>query len=71
MTIDSKLDGLRRRLEQMDWSGDDRKAYEVHKAQWDRSIKDLNLLLAEIGGAVGVAKENYLTTEMDNAKVWG
>jgi WXG100 family type VII secretion target len=69
--IDSKLDTLRARLEAIDWSGQDREAYNQHKAEWDRAIKDLNALLNEIGAAVGIAKENYLTTELDNVRTWG
>jgi WXG100 family type VII secretion target len=70
LSIDSKLDTLRARLEAMDWSGKDREAYNIHKAEWDRAIKDLNALLNEIGAAVGIAKDNYLTTELDNVSTW-
>jgi ESAT-6 family protein len=69
--IDSKLDTLRAQLDQMQWSGQDRDAYVAHKAAWDRAIKDINTILNEIGGAVGVARQNYMTTEINNAKVWG
>ncbi|MEV4757078.1 WXG100 family type VII secretion target [Micromonospora sp. NPDC049559] len=68
--IDSKLDDLRGRLQRMQWDGDDRRAYEEHQAKWDSAIRDINQLLNQIGGAVGIARENYVTTEMSNAKVW-
>ncbi len=69
--IDSKLDAMRARLQAMQWDGTDREAYRAHQAQWDAAIADINRILAEIGGAVGIARENYITTEMNNAKVWG
>jgi len=33
-------------------------------------VADLNQLLNEIGGAVGVARENYMNTESSNASMW-
>jgi early secretory antigenic target protein ESAT-6 len=69
-TIDTELDTLRSRLQQMTWDGNDREAYNVHQAKWDAAVKDLNALLNEIGGAVGIARANYITTEMNNARAW-
>ncbi|SCE79064.1 WXG100 family type VII secretion target [Micromonospora mirobrigensis] len=70
-TIDEKLDTLRSMLSKLQWDGQDRAAYEQHQAQWDAAVRDINKILNEIGGAVGVARENYVSTEMSNAKVWG
>ncbi len=69
-TIDEKLDPLRSMLSKLEWDGQDRTAYEQHQAQWDNAVRDINRVLNEIGGAVGVARENYVSTEMSNAKVW-
>jgi early secretory antigenic target protein ESAT-6 len=69
-TIDSKLDTLRQMLDKMHWEGQDKAAYEGHQAQWDAAVRDINQILNEIGGAVGVARENYVTTEMSNSKLW-
>ena len=69
-TIDTELDTLRSRLQQMTWDGKDRDAYNQHQAKWDAAVKDMNNLLNEIGGAVGIARTNYITTEMENARVW-
>jgi WXG100 family type VII secretion target len=68
--IDTELDTLRKKLQQMQWDGQDRTAYNQHQAQWDQAVTDMNALLNEIGGAVGIARSNYMTTEMNNAKVW-
>ncbi|WP_327004207.1 WXG100 family type VII secretion target [Dactylosporangium sp. NBC_01737] len=68
--IDTELDTLRLRLQNMTWDGKDREAYNQHQAQWDAAVKDMNNLLNEIGGAVGIARTNYITTEMENARVW-
>ncbi|SCG64331.1 WXG100 family type VII secretion target [Micromonospora coxensis] len=70
-TIDEKLDTLRSMLSKLQWDGEDRAAYEQHQAQWDTAVRDINRILNEIGGAVGVARENYVSTEMSNARVWG
>ncbi len=69
--IDEKLDTLRSMLSKLHWEGQDRAAYEAHQAQWDAAIRDINQILNEIGRAVGVARENYVTTEMSNSKLWG
>jgi WXG100 family type VII secretion target len=69
-TIDTELDTLRLRLQNLTWDGKDREAYNAHQAKWDAAVKDMNNLLNEIGGAVGIARSNYITTEMNNAQVW-
>jgi len=68
--IDTQLDDLRARLQKMTWTGEDRTAYQAHQAQWDSAIKDLNALLQEISAGVGIARENYMTTEKGNAAIW-
>ncbi|WP_018351000.1 WXG100 family type VII secretion target [Longispora albida] len=68
--IDEKLDALRAKLQQLDWQGSDREAYDTHQRKWDESIKDLNTILNQIGAAVGVAKQNYMDTENSNANLW-
>ncbi|MEV4513986.1 WXG100 family type VII secretion target [Dactylosporangium sp. NPDC049525] len=69
-SIDTELDTLRLRLQNMTWDGSDREAYNAHQAKWDAAVTDMNNLLNEIGGAVGIARTNYITTEMENARVW-
>ena len=69
--IDEKLDTLRAMLTKLEWEGQDRAAHQQHQAQWDAAVRDINKVLNEIGGAVGIARENYMTTEMSNSKVWG
>lgn len=70
-SIDEKLDTLRQMLSKLQWEGQDRVAYEAHQAQWDAAVRDINQILNDIGRAVGVARENYMTTEMSNSKLWG
>lgn len=69
--IEDRLDGLRSRLQRIQWEGSDRVAYEQHRAQWDSAMDGINRVLHEIGVAVGVARENYLATEQANARTWG
>ena len=69
--IDEKLDTLKSMLAGLHWEGKDRVAYEAHQAEWDAAVRDINQILNEIGGAVGIARDNYVTTEMSNQKMWG
>jgi WXG100 family type VII secretion target len=69
-TLDSKLDTLRSGLQKMEWEGQDQVAYQQHQAKWDQAVRDLNAVLNEIANAVGVARENYMSTEMSNSKLW-
>ncbi|RKR89918.1 WXG100 family type VII secretion target [Micromonospora pisi] len=69
-TIDEKLDTLRQMLSKLQWEGEDRTSYEQHQAQWDTAVRDINKILNDIGGAVGIAKDNYVSTEMSNSKMW-
>lgn len=69
--MDSKLDMLRSGLQRMEWSGSDREAYRVCQAKWDKAVTDLNAVLNQIGAAVGIASDNYVSTEMSNSKLWG
>jgi WXG100 family type VII secretion target len=69
--LDERLDTLRSGLQRMEWSGQDAEAYQQQQAAWDAAVRDINAILNEIGTAVGIAKENYLSTEMTNAKAWG
>ncbi|MEV6525454.1 WXG100 family type VII secretion target [Longispora sp. NPDC051575] len=68
--IDEKLDTLRQGLQRLQWDGNDREAYNQHQKKWDDAVKDLNSVLAQIGAAVGMAKQNYMDTEMQNSKLW-
>ena len=70
-SLDEKLDALRGRLQQIQWEGADQAAYQAHQQQWDTALRDINGILNQIGSAVGVARENYMSTEASNAKVWG
>ncbi|MEV4624544.1 WXG100 family type VII secretion target [Asanoa sp. NPDC049573] len=69
--IEGRLDSLRSQLQQMQWNGSDREAYQGYQAQWDAAVADINAILHEIGAAVGTANQNYQSTEANNAKVWG
>jgi early secretory antigenic target protein ESAT-6 len=68
--MEEKLSSLRSRLQQMQWEGEDRTRYAEHQAKWDSAVADLNAVLAQIGGAVGTANQNYQQTEQSNASMW-
>jgi ESAT-6 family protein len=68
--LDEKLDTLRSGLQRIEWEGHDAVAYQQQQAAWDAAVRDINAILNEIGTAVGIAKENYLSTETSNARAW-
>lgn len=68
--IETKLADLRGRLQQIQWEGEDRTAYQAQQAAWDSAMADINQILGQIGAAVGVARENYQTTERSAANLW-
>lgn len=70
LQLDQRLDTLRAMLNRMDWQGADKEAYQAHQAQWDSAVREINSLLNEIGGAVGIAQQNYQTTELENSRLW-
>lgn len=69
--LEERLRDLRARLERMHWEGEDKIAYEQHRAQWEAAMQGINRVLFEVGNAVGVARENYMATERANASAWG
>jgi WXG100 family type VII secretion target len=69
-TLDEKLDTLRAGLQKLDWAGQDRESYQAYQQSWDSAVQDINRLLSDIGAAVGIARENYMTTEANNARAW-
>lgn len=68
--LDTILDTLRARLDGMQWTGGDQAAYEQQRLEWDNAVRDLNMLLNKIGQTVGLAKQDYVTTEVDNARMF-
>jgi 6 kDa early secretory antigenic target len=69
--IEDRLGSLEARLARLHWVGDDRAAYDAHRAQWHAAMQRINHVLNEIGSAVGAARESYLNTERANADAWG
>lgn len=68
--LDGILEGLRAKLDAMQWSGGDKEAYEVQRTQWNNAARDINLLLNDIGRAVSMAKQDYASTEGVNARMF-
>jgi 6 kDa early secretory antigenic target len=68
--IDQLLDALRAGLTKLNWVGQDRAAYDVAQKNWDDAVLDMNNVLNQIAMAVGVARDNYMTTENSNRQLW-
>jgi WXG100 family type VII secretion target len=68
--IEGKLSDLKSMLQQMQWEGSDQASYHQAQMKWDQAMADIRQLLAEIGGAVQTAQENYMQTEQANASMW-
>ena len=55
-------------MQRIEWTGADATAYQQEQAKWDAAVRDINQILNDIGTAVGIARENYLSTERSNAQ---
>jgi WXG100 family type VII secretion target len=69
--IEEKLSELDSQLKQLQWDGQDREAYMVHKSNWDKAIVDMNQILHQIGGAVETARGGYGQAEQAGVTAWG
>jgi|GEM_PF-1739819 len=68
--LDNILDTLRSRLDAMQWTGGDQAAYHQQRTEWDTAVRELNALLQRIGQTVGLAKQDYVSTETTNANMF-
>lgn len=68
--IESELNSLRAKLQQMEWTGPDREAYQEAQARWDKAVLDLQQTLASVGQAVQVASQGYQETEQQIVQSW-
>jgi WXG100 family type VII secretion target len=68
--IESQLSALRSKLQQMEWDGPDRQAYQEAQARWDKAVTDLQETLASVGQAVQVASQGYSETEAQIVQSW-
>lgn len=64
--IESQLGDLRSMLQNLDFTGAARDAYQEAQDQWDNSMEDIRSILEALGNAINTAKENYLATEAAN-----
>ena len=69
--IESQLGDLKSMLQNLDWTGAARDAYQEAQDQWDNSMEDIRSILEALGNAIDTAKENYLATEAANAGRFG
>ncbi|MBV8542192.1 MAG: WXG100 family type VII secretion target [Pseudonocardiales bacterium] len=71
-SISQEMEDLKRYLQPMveTWTGDASSAYQAHQAKWDRSARDLNQVLNQIGVALGTSNENYQAGEAANRARW-
>ncbi|GAB3645213.1 WXG100 family type VII secretion target [Glycomyces tarimensis] len=69
--MEGTLTDLRTQLDNMDWEGDDKVAYEEAKVQWDQAFAKINEILIGVGNAVNNAKERFAETEAANAARFG
>lgn len=69
--IESQLGDLRGMLQNLDFTGAARDAYQEAQDQWDNSMEDIRSILEALGNAIDTAKENYLATEAANISRFG
>ncbi|MGH3872247.1 MAG: WXG100 family type VII secretion target [Pseudonocardiaceae bacterium] len=70
--ISREMEDLKRYLAPMTatWTGEASTAYQTHQAMWDRSAADLNMVLNQIGVALGTSNDNYQAGETANKNRW-
>lgn len=68
--IEGIIQDLKGKLAKVEWTGSDQAAYQEQQEAMQKSIDDIQQLLAQIGGAVQQAKDNYQMTEQSNAGNW-
>jgi WXG100 family type VII secretion target len=54
-----------------EWTGAAQQAYFAAKQQWDAAAADMATVVNSLGRVIGVANENYMSTESANTKMWG
>lgn len=69
--IEDRLSELESKLANIDWEGQDKVAYEAHKAEWKKALLEMNQILHQIGGAVQTARTGYGDVEQAGARAWG
>ncbi|MBC7630361.1 WXG100 family type VII secretion target [Aeromicrobium sp.] len=71
--IEARVDELESQLSNLraNWTGSASESYQVSKAKWDAAIRDMKLLLTEIGTAVQQSNGDYRATEASNTSRWG
>lgn len=70
--LQQELDGLEKDLEMslVRWEGDDRTAYGVARAKWDRAARDLHAELAVLHLAIERSHRNYRNASNANVRMW-
>ncbi len=52
------------------WDGSAQQAYHAAQAQWNAAMADMATVLNQLSAVIGVAHENYTTTEAANSQLW-
>ena len=53
-----------------EWTGAAQAAYHEAKQIWTNAANDMGNVLNQLGNVVGVAHDNYVTTEGVNTRLW-
>lgn len=71
--VDDKLNAMENRMKgrMTEWSGDDQQAYLTAKAEWDKQMEEMLLILGDIAKAVNLSREEYQAAEKKNASRFG
>ncbi|REE96696.1 WXG100 family type VII secretion target [Thermomonospora umbrina] len=66
--LDDLEDDLETSLER--WEGDDRAAYAVARAKWNKAARDLHAELARLHFAIERSLRNYRNAGATNVRMW-
>lgn len=68
--LGQNLEELKARLARLDWSGDDRTAYQAHMVEWETAVAALHDLLPQIRASVIGASQDFRANEVRGAQRW-
>jgi WXG100 family type VII secretion target len=68
-TVDSLLSQLQTNLSE--WEGSAQGAYHQAQIVWNNAQADMAGVLNQLGNVIGVANQNYMSTEAANTSLWG
>lgn len=69
--LERTLAELRGYLNQLEWLGSARTAYDGAQTKWNSGAEDIRMLLISVGGAITTTRQNFGNTDGSIARAFG